>query len=139
MAAFLESLNYNGWILPVLLALPVVGALAVWAHRLAAGDRDAAAMFARRLTLAVFVIEFLLSLATLKQRSERWARRGVVGEDALLFVAARHHVIQHVRNVHTKGTGHETVTGKNMTHPIWASFVRVPVRASTTIAGTATP
>ncbi|HEX7121363.1 MAG TPA: NADH-quinone oxidoreductase subunit M, partial [Gemmatimonadaceae bacterium] len=62
MAAFLASLNYNAWILPALLAIPTMGALLVWAHRMIAGDGDAAAMTARRLTLAIFVLEFVLSL-----------------------------------------------------------------------------
>ncbi|HSA55077.1 MAG TPA: NADH-quinone oxidoreductase subunit M [Gemmatimonadaceae bacterium] len=75
MAAFLESLNYNGWILPALLALPLLGAFLVWAHRMAAGDGDAAAMTARRLTLAVLVVEFILSLGlwwSLDQANPSW-------------------------------------------------------------------
>ena len=32
MYAFLESIGYNGWILPALLALPLVGAIGLWVH-----------------------------------------------------------------------------------------------------------
>ena len=62
MAALLASLNYNGWILPVLLALPTLGALVVWGVRFGSGDSDAAARFSRRFTLAVLLVEFLLSV-----------------------------------------------------------------------------
>ena len=62
MAAFLASLNYNAWILPALLVVPTLGALLVWAHGAVAGQGEAAAMTARRLTLAVLVIEFVLSI-----------------------------------------------------------------------------
>jgi NADH-quinone oxidoreductase subunit M len=62
MAAFLASLNYNAWILPVLLIVPTVGGLLVWAHGVVAGQQESASMVARRLTLAVLVIEFVLSI-----------------------------------------------------------------------------
>ena len=67
MAAFLDSIGYNGWILTALLALPTVGALLVWAHgratSAATGEAaDAAANTARRLTLWIFILEFVLSL-----------------------------------------------------------------------------
>jgi NADH-quinone oxidoreductase subunit M len=67
MAAFLESIGYNTWILTVLLALPTLGALLLWAHGRAArgpdGEvSDAAAHSARRLTLWIFLAEFVLSL-----------------------------------------------------------------------------
>ena len=32
MSAFLEQIGYNGWILPALLALPLVGAIGIWVH-----------------------------------------------------------------------------------------------------------
>jgi len=67
MAPFLESIKYNSWILTVLLALPTFGALVVWAHgratSAATGEgADAAAQTARRLTLWIFILEFVLSL-----------------------------------------------------------------------------
>jgi NADH-quinone oxidoreductase subunit M len=62
MADFLASLNYNAWILPVLLMLPTFGAVLVWAHGLVAGEGDAAAMTARRISFAVLVVEFVLSI-----------------------------------------------------------------------------
>jgi NADH-quinone oxidoreductase subunit M len=62
MAAFLASLNYNAWILPALLILPTLGGLLVWVHGAMAGQGEAAAMTARRITLAVLVIEFVLSM-----------------------------------------------------------------------------
>ena len=62
MTAFLASLNYNAWILPVLLLLPVVGGALVWAHGAVAGQGDGASMTARRITLAVLVLECVLSL-----------------------------------------------------------------------------
>jgi NADH-quinone oxidoreductase subunit M len=64
MSAFLTSIGYGRWILPLLLALPVAGALLVWLHGLTQrGAVSAGAeMTARRLTLLVFVAEFVLSL-----------------------------------------------------------------------------
>jgi NADH-quinone oxidoreductase subunit M len=67
MAPFLASIKYNSWILTVLLALPTFGALVVWAHGRATSaatgeDADAAAQTARRLTLWIFILEFVLSL-----------------------------------------------------------------------------
>ena len=32
MSAFLQSIGYNSWVLPALLAIPVIGALLVWLH-----------------------------------------------------------------------------------------------------------
>ncbi|HEV8362780.1 MAG TPA: NADH-quinone oxidoreductase subunit M, partial [Gemmatimonadaceae bacterium] len=67
MAPFLESIKYNSWILTVLLALPTLGALIVWAHGRASstdnGDAaEAGARTARHLTLWIFILEFVLSL-----------------------------------------------------------------------------
>ncbi|HWP69628.1 MAG TPA: NADH-quinone oxidoreductase subunit M [Gemmatimonadaceae bacterium] len=98
MAAFLASLNYNAWILPALLIVPTLGALLVWAHGAVAGQGEAAAMTARRLTLAVLVIEFVLSIGlwwSLDVASadwqavfdrpwiEAWGTRFTVGVDGL--------------------------------------------------------
>ena len=62
MAAFLESLNYNAWILPALLIIPTIGALLLWVHGAVAGQDESAAMTARRLTFAILVFEFVLSM-----------------------------------------------------------------------------
>ena len=65
MQAFLQSIGYNGWVLPALLAIPVVGALAVWLHGATAGkgltpgQRMSAA---RNITLAFFLVLFAVSL-----------------------------------------------------------------------------
>ncbi|MGQ0540128.1 MAG: complex I subunit 4 family protein [Gemmatimonadaceae bacterium] len=66
MTAFLESIGYNRWILTALLALPAFGALLVLAHGRASADAtgevaEAGADGARRLTLWIFLAEFLLS------------------------------------------------------------------------------
>jgi NADH-quinone oxidoreductase subunit M len=52
MESFLASIQYNSWILHVLLALPLVGAVAVWMSP---------AALAKRLALAITTIEFILS------------------------------------------------------------------------------
>jgi NADH-quinone oxidoreductase subunit M len=62
MADFLASLNYNAWVLPALLALPTFGALLVWGHGQIAGTSDATSHTARRLTLGILVVEFVLSM-----------------------------------------------------------------------------
>ncbi|GMV08338.1 MAG: hypothetical protein ABS52_03195 [Gemmatimonadetes bacterium SCN 70-22] len=67
MQALLESIGYNSWILPVLLLIPLIGALLVWVHgatlRGATGDaRAAAENTARIITLAIFLVEFLVSI-----------------------------------------------------------------------------
>ena len=53
MINFLNSINYNGWILHVLLALPIVGAILVFLSPVA---------LAKRLALVVTVAEFVLSV-----------------------------------------------------------------------------
>ena len=75
MAAFLASMNYNGWVLPVLLLIPTAGALAIWIHGAIAGQGEASAMTARRFTLAVLVLEFIVSIGlwwSLDQQSAGW-------------------------------------------------------------------
>jgi NADH-quinone oxidoreductase subunit M len=62
MAAFLASLHYNGWVLPVLLAIPTLGALVVWLYGATRGPADDTANTVRRITFAVLVLEFLVSL-----------------------------------------------------------------------------
>lgn len=74
MREFLLSMGYDRWILPVLLIVPVVGALVVWAGAAAlqsstgANDaatdagRAAAARFARWAALLTFLAEFVLSV-----------------------------------------------------------------------------
>ena len=64
MASFLESIGYNGWILPALLIIPLVGAAAL----LALPARDPAAGGgvenppARQIAFWFFVLEFIVSL-----------------------------------------------------------------------------
>src|SRR5687767_2703570 len=67
MAAFLDSLGYNAWVLPALLAIPFVGAILVWSHgwatRATVDERRASAeQTARLLTLAIFLLEFVVSI-----------------------------------------------------------------------------
>jgi NADH-quinone oxidoreductase subunit M len=98
MAALLVSMNYNAWILPALLVIPTIGALVVWVHGAVAGQGEAAAMTARRVTLAVLVLEFVISIGlwwSLDTQSadwqavvdipwiEVWGTRFTVGVDGL--------------------------------------------------------
>ncbi len=69
MNAFLTSIGYQHWILPALLIIPVLGALAIWATGAgsgssAAGDEVAsgAAAGPRMLALVTFAVEFVVSL-----------------------------------------------------------------------------
>ena len=67
MAAFLESMGYNAWVLPALLVIPVIGAMLVWLHgatlKGATGDSLAAAeSTARVITIATFLVEFVVSI-----------------------------------------------------------------------------
>jgi NADH-quinone oxidoreductase subunit M len=63
MTAFLASINYNDWILLVLLGLPILGALLLWLHARATrgGDDEARANTARHITFWLFLLEFVLS------------------------------------------------------------------------------
>ncbi len=63
MTAFLDSIGYNGWILPALVALPAAGALAVFLLRggIATG-RDVDHPVARKVAFWIFVLEFVLSM-----------------------------------------------------------------------------
>src|SRR3954466_9284462 len=64
MASFLSSIGYNGWVLPALLAIPLVGALAILLlparESIDAGGVETPA--ARTLALWVFILEFVVSL-----------------------------------------------------------------------------
>src|SRR5688572_24679145 len=67
MAELLQSIGYNGWVLPALLAIPMVGAVLVWVHGFMQRDTSeeavaAGAMTARRLTFATLVLEFVVSI-----------------------------------------------------------------------------
>jgi len=71
MNALLSSIGYDHWILPVLLAVPLIGALGIWIHgagsrpRYATGEDEVAtgvARVPRGLALATFAAEFVLSL-----------------------------------------------------------------------------
>jgi NADH-quinone oxidoreductase subunit M len=64
MASFLESIGYNGWVLPALLLIPLIGALALLA--LPARDQEASGAVenpaARQIAFWFFVLEFVVSL-----------------------------------------------------------------------------
>src|SRR5262245_22227847 len=68
MNSFLNSIGYNGWILPALLIVPVLGALAIWVHggtrTLPKEDEVAsgAVNTPRAIALWTFVAEFVISL-----------------------------------------------------------------------------
>ena len=68
MLAFLNSIGYESWILPTLLAIPIAGALVILLHGAASKDEgggeldDASAMFPRRITLFTFLLEFVVSI-----------------------------------------------------------------------------
>jgi NADH-quinone oxidoreductase subunit M len=64
MASFLNSIGYNGWILPALLAIPLVGALAILLlpARQSADAGGVETPAARTVALWVFILEFIVSL-----------------------------------------------------------------------------
>ncbi|HEY3286681.1 MAG TPA: NADH-quinone oxidoreductase subunit M [Gemmatimonadaceae bacterium] len=64
MTAFLSSINYNAWIVPVLLLLPAIGAVGLWAHALLSAKDPADKRWreVRILAFAFFVVEAILSL-----------------------------------------------------------------------------
>src|SRR5689334_10412039 len=68
MKDFLMSIGYQNWILPALLGIPLVGALAIWVRgamtTIPAGDEIESGVAAgpRMLALLTFAIEFIVSL-----------------------------------------------------------------------------
>lgn len=62
MTAFLDSIGYNGWILPALLALPLLGAAVLFARAGRTGDAQALMSADRKFALWVFLAEAALSL-----------------------------------------------------------------------------
>src|SRR5882672_4148036 len=68
MNAFLTSIGYDHWVLPALLALPLLGAAVIWAAGAAAakpeGDEVASGVAGspRMLALLFFAAEFVVSL-----------------------------------------------------------------------------
>ena len=65
MATLLASIGYNAWILPVLLLLPLLGAVVLFVHQRrgqAAATDDGAMRASRRIALWVFLLEAVLSL-----------------------------------------------------------------------------
>ena len=65
MTAFLDSISYNSWILPVLLALPLAGAVALFVQAMRAPkdqSADAAMSASRRLAFGIFMAEAVLAL-----------------------------------------------------------------------------
>lgn len=63
MTQFLDGIGYNGWILPALLALPLLGALLIFAQGMTQKQEGETAMrSARSLALWIFLAEAVLSL-----------------------------------------------------------------------------
>ncbi len=64
MASFLESIGYNGWVLPALLVIPVVGAISVLLlpARGAADGSSVESPAARQVAFWFFALEFIVSL-----------------------------------------------------------------------------
>jgi NADH-quinone oxidoreductase subunit M len=68
MNQFLTSIGYMHWVLPVLLLVPTLGAIAIWLHGAPGGppgDDDVASGVAaapRMMALVTFVVEFVVSL-----------------------------------------------------------------------------
>src|SRR6476660_7890609 len=64
MTDFLDSIGYNGWVLPALLIIPLVGAAIVLLApvREATGERDVESPAARQIGLWFFLLEFIVSL-----------------------------------------------------------------------------
>ncbi|HTJ21611.1 MAG TPA: NADH-quinone oxidoreductase subunit M [Gemmatimonadaceae bacterium] len=82
MLSLLTSVGYQLWILPALLAIPVIGALGIWVHgalsaRHADGDEVTSGVAAtpRAIALVTFAVEFLVSLGlwwTLEPANPAW-------------------------------------------------------------------
>jgi NADH-quinone oxidoreductase subunit M len=64
MAAFLDSIGYNNWVLPALLIIPLIGALLVLLTPVRAGTEasNVESPAARQIAFWLFVMEFLVSL-----------------------------------------------------------------------------
>ena len=91
MADFLASLNYNAWILPVLLMLPTFGAVLVWAHGLVAGEGDAAALQLALQANEALKREHAEALERERQaHSSALAQRDNIHRDALTVQEQRH-------------------------------------------------
>ena len=95
MASFLSSIGYDSWILPALLLLPLAGALGIWLHGASSTRHEARvtgealvtpldevvsgrASWPRRAALALFALEFVLSLGlwfTFEPGSPAWQSR----------------------------------------------------------------
>ena len=86
MNDFLLSIGYTNWILPVLLAVPLVGALVIWVRGAVTSRRDigkddiesGVVVVPRTIALLTFIAEFILSLGlwwTLDPASPNWQSR----------------------------------------------------------------
>lgn len=65
MVNFLTSINYHGWVLPALLIIPLLGALAIWAHGANQPDSETAdknGNGARQIALWTLIAEFIVSI-----------------------------------------------------------------------------
>jgi NADH-quinone oxidoreductase subunit M len=61
MGEFLAGIGYNRWVLPVLLLIPLIGAVVVWLDGRIRGRQDAAPSAAHRIAFWTLVAEFLVS------------------------------------------------------------------------------
>ena len=64
MKTFLESIGFNGWVLPALLIIPIVGAVIILALARGGGDQsrlEGSNRLARVVALWFFIIEFIVS------------------------------------------------------------------------------
>jgi len=75
MNAVLQGMGYNGWILPVLLALPLLGAVTMAVQGIGARGQDTLVQMqqARRTALLFFVAEAVLSEEELRSRYSGWS------------------------------------------------------------------
>ena len=64
MARFLDSIGYNGWILPALLLIPLVGAVIMLLipARVSPETRAVETPAARQVAFLIFLVEFIVSL-----------------------------------------------------------------------------
>ncbi len=86
MTDFLQSIGYANWILPTLLGVPLVGALAIWVRGAMAPKPDlgkddiasGAVIVPRAIALLTFAVEFIISLGlwwTVDPSSPSWQSR----------------------------------------------------------------
>jgi len=94
MLGFLTAIGYQQWVLPALLAIPLMGAVGIWVHavgRSTHGEDEVStgtANVPRMMALVMFAIEFVVSLGlwwsydpsvAAWQSTGRGSRRGASG------------------------------------------------------------